>query len=489
MIMSFLKRFSLTIFVLSLTLRSTKSQTNLNSQGSHNDIKNKIQEWWKENNNQVKRNCLDHKPTLPKLPFQGARLRLRIRGYNCLDNTNPSLYLFNGSNKSHYPEGKGKLRLVSETEWSTWPDSEKNAFFERNICYEMMGIKNSEVDEIIGSFKNGSLEGTSKIRFQDNTTFISKFKDGYLHGFLRSWNRNGSLLIVENYKKGVEFGKRWSIVMDHLLYLNADILNAKEKHLSVVFPILTNGSLDDPMLGTFLPHLNVLDDVHDVQITGIDSKTEDCILKISYKKMKKKNYRYILRNKSKFPVDFHKNAPFCKDDSKTSLYPPSQKLHDMFEYVDSLIYGNIFSANQTFFEGCRILWHLKPPAEEVDEVTALRLISNITINETTRTVTAVILGSERPLELELYEFHLNKRLELHGYCDIGIAAKDRLGVPRDNAVDWPPYRIKGMFYNGKLNGIAIIETDTQSFGWVTMKDNVIHGPVVFQGIMPVNPVK
>ena len=46
-----------------------------------------------------------------------------------------------------------------------------------------------------------------------------------------------------------------------------------------------------------------------------------------------------------------------------------------------------------------------------------------------------------------------------------------------------------MFQGGKLNGIAQIETEAHSFGWVTMKDDVMHGPVVFQGLMPVNPVR
>ena len=154
--------------------------------------------------------------------------------------------------------------------------------------------------------------------------------------------------------------------------------------------------------------------------------------------------------------------------------------------MDSLIYGQNYSAKQTFLEGCRILWHLKPLSEEVDDIIARKLITNITFDNITKTSTAVIFG--RTVRIHFEDFVLNQKSELDGYCDIRVALEDRKFVPRDYALEWPPYRIKGMFRHGELNGIALIETDTSSFGWVTMKNGVMHGPVVFQALMPVNPV-
>ena len=491
-------------FVLLFVFLNIKAENTLELQSIHKKIKIQIQEWWEENNNQIKRNCIDLKTTLPKLPIKRSRAKLRIRGFNCPQNTDPSLYLFEGLDKSHYPNGKGKLRLISKTEWSTWPDIEKDNFFERNICYEMYQkyeMKNSDVKEIIGTFKNGSLEGTSKIKFYDNSTIISKFKDGYLHGFYRFWDGTGRLESVENYKKGSIFGMNWNIVMGHLLYSNEDVLNLEEERDTVVFPILSNGSLDNPMVGRFLPHLNVLDDVHTLQLTEIESRKEECMLRIKYQKIEKKDFRYVLRIRIRFSLSYHRSLPLCNIETNSNLDPPPKQLHKLFDYVDSVIYGTndssvikysgneSFVAYQPFFEGYQILWHLKPLTEDIDHSTAHQLITNITFNATRNSNTAIIFGSERPLRIDLHEFHLNKRYELDGYCDISVAVQDRNLVPRDTALDWPPYRIKGMFRQGKLIGITIIETDTQSFGWVTMKDNVMHGPVVFQGIMPFNPVR
>ena len=493
--------------VLLFLFLNIKGENIFELQSRHNKIKNQIQEWWKENNNQIKRNCIDLKTTLPKLPIKGSSAKLRIRGFNCPPNTDPSLYLFEGLDKSHYPDGKGKLKLISKTEWLTSPDIEKTSLFDGNICYEMYEnyeLKNSGVKEIIGTFKNGSLEGTSKIKFYDNSTIISKFKDGYLHGFYRFWDGTGRLESVENYKKGNIFGKRWSIVMDHLIYSNQDVLSLEEKRDTVVFPILSNRSLNDPMVGKFLPHLNVLVDVHTIQLTEIESGKEECMLKIKYNKIEKKDFRYMLRIKKRYPLSYHRSLPLCNLETNSNpdnLDPPPKQLHKLFDYVDNVIYGindsgiikysgnESFLAYQPFFEGYQILWHLKPLSENMDHSMARHLITNITFNATSNLSTATLFGSERPLRINLHEFHLNKRFELDGYCDISVAVQDRNLVPRDNALDWPPYRIKGMFRQGKLSGIAIIETDTQSFGWVTLKDNVMHGPVIFQGIMPVNPVR
>ena len=499
-----MKYISRLILVLLLLFLNINGENTFKLRRRHKEIKSQIQEWWKENNNQIKRNCVDLKTTLPKFPIKGSKPKLRIRGFNCPQNTDPSLYLFNGLDKSHYPDGKGKLRLISKNEWSTWPDIEKDSFFERNICYEMYEkyeMKNTGVKEIIGTFINGSLEGTSKIKMYDNSTIISKFKDGYLHGFYRSWNGSGRLEFVKHYKKGNIFSLSWNIVMDHLLYSNEDILSLEEERQTVVFPILSNGSLDDPMVGKFLPHLNVLDDVHTIQLTEIESGKEECMLKIKYNKIEKKDFRYVLRIKKRFPLSYHRSLPLCNIKTTSNLDPPPKQLYKLFEYVENVIYGKndsgvikyssneSFSAYQPFFEGYQILWHIKPLSEDIDHSTARQLITNITFNDTINSNTAIIFGSERPLRVDLHELHLNKRLELDGYCDVSVAIQDRNLVPRDNALDWQPYRIKGMFHQGKLSGIAIIETETQSFGWVTIKDNVMHGPVVFQGILPVNPVR
>ena len=50
-----------------------------------------------------------------------------------------------------------------------------------------------------------------------------------------------------------------------------------------------------------------------------------------------------------------------------------------------------------------------------------------------------ILGSKRPLRIQFNDFKLNDKLEMDGYCDISIDLEDRYNVPKDIALDWPPY--------------------------------------------------
>merc|ERR1712226_511697 len=144
-----------------------------------------------------------------------------------------------------------------------------------------------------------------------------------------------------------------------------------------MFPILGNGSLGNPIAGSFFPHLQILDDVHQVQLNGIESLEGDCMLKIKYSVAKKKDLRYRLKNNIlESPFTYQQGFPVCNRTIETNLKRPHQGLLDFFQYVDSLIYGNNILANQTSFEGYQVLWHLMPLSEGVDENKALKLISN-----------------------------------------------------------------------------------------------------------------
>ena len=134
------------------------------------------------------------------------------------------------------------------------------------------------------------------------------------------------------------------------------------------------------------------------------------------------------------------------------------------------------------------MWYLKPLLEDIDERKSLKLISNVTFHHVNKTSTAVILGS-KPLRIKFLHLGVTKQEELDGYCDISVIPEDWWLVPRDNALQWPPYRIKGIFIRGELNGIANVGTNTMSSGWVTVKDGVLHGPVIFHGLHPVLPVR
>ena len=487
--MNFLYYCFIFVTFLSSSSESTKDNDISNKIDDHNEIKNKVEKWWKESSNQTRRKCKEEKLTLPKIPILESIKRIQIKSYSCPNNTkHETRYRFHGLDKSNYPEGKGKLKLILNSEWSKLSKDEKNKFNQLGICYEMIAGSQGEIKEIIGIFKNGSLHGPAKIVWTENSTVIANFKDGYLNGYQRTWNGNGDLVMAGYYKKGMEIGSYWKRVKDHLVFVNSEMLKFNHERISLIFPILANGLLGAPVAGSFHPHLDILEDAHDVLLTGIKSSPDECMLQIDYQRTTKKNSRYLLSDKIFMPFSFHENYPLCRNITESSLDKPDEQLLSFFNYVDSLIYGENIFANQTYFEGFKALWHLKPLSEELDQNRAIELISNIAYNDTTNTFSANILGSKRPLKIQFNDFKLNDKLEIDGYCDISIDLEDRYNIPKDVALDWPPYRIRGIFKDGKLNGISVVETNTQSFGWVTMKDNVIHGPVIFHALMPVNPV-
>ena len=186
-----------------------------------------------------------------------------------------------------------------------------------------------------------------------------------------------------------------------------------------------------------------------------------------------------------FPLSIYQSSPLCIQNQNEVLEGPSRRLRNFFNYTDQLIYG---VKPQSFYEGYKIMWYLKPLLEDVNKTKHIKLISNVTFHHVNKTSTAVILGST-PLRIKFLHIGVNQHEELDGYCDISVIPEDWFLVPRDNTLQWPPNRIKGYFISGELNGIVIVGTNTESSGWVTVKDGVLHGPVIFHGLHPVLPVR
>ena len=470
------------LFLDTVSLQRNKAST---EKPIPNHIISSISKWWKQNSDQNPTKCSQNTIPLSKSKMIHYIPRATIQSYTCVDGTSPSQYLFLGLNKTNYPEGKGRLRKISDSEWKTWSITEKDKFISRKVCYHLIESNGVEIKEIIGTFKDGLLHGSTKIKWEDNSTTIAKFSKGYVHGFQRHWNGKGKLTHAGLLSKGLETGFHWRVMLDHLVYTDESIINNEGKRLTLLFPLLKNGSYGNPLSGNLNPHIDTLENVRQVKLISIKSRESDCILKIEYEKTKKQNYRYMLRHKARFPLSMHQSSPFCNRNRSEVLEGPNRRLRNFFKYTDQLIYG---TKPQSFHEGYQIMWYLKPLLEVVNKAKSLKLISNVTFHHINKTSTAVILGS-KPLRIKFLHIGVNKHEELDGYCDISVIPEDWLLVPRDNSLQWPPNRIKGMFIRGELNGIAIIGTNTVSSGWVTVKDGVLHGPVIFHGLHPVLPVK
>ena len=468
----------LTLYLVQVTIETAVVTTN-------DQVKNHLVEWWNKISYQSPMKCSDNKISFPTHTLLRHIPRGMIKGHICKNGNKPDRYLFKGSNKTTtYLSGKGKLKFVSKREWKTWQYIERKEFENRNLCYDLIGNNGVSLKEVIGTFKTGSLHGNAKLKWKDKSFSIATFKNGYIHGFQRSWDSNGNLVHAGVYNKGREVGFHWRMVFGQLAYIDTRLINNGTIPWMLLFPILNNGSLDNPLAGHFLPHLNILENVHLSILTQIMSKDSDCLTTIFYKLAQKQSYRYMIRTQTKYPFNFHTQSQLCTHESSEYSTNPTRKLRDFFKNVDQLIYGN---GNPNVLEGYQVLWHFKPLSDDVNVESSIKFISNITFDNNTNTSMVSILGS-RLLGITFSHITINKHGKLNGYCELNVVSKDRKYVPRDNTLQWPTHNIKGMFTNGELNGIAVVNTNTFSSGWLTVKNGVIHGPCLFHGLQPILPV-
>ena len=205
----------LLLLVFTISTECLKEEIHLHNLGKHNEIKNEIDKWWKQSASTLPIKCKDAKFSFLKLPIVDTIVKISIKSYKCPKNKDPNRYIFSGIDKSNYPEGKGRLKLISEKEWAKWTKKDKDEFNERKICYDIVAGTHSQIKDIIGNFKNGSLHGPAKITWVDNSTVISKFKNGYLHGYTRTWNSQGTLIKAGYHTKGIENGSHWRVNNNH----------------------------------------------------------------------------------------------------------------------------------------------------------------------------------------------------------------------------------------------------------------------------------
>ena len=102
---------------------------------------------------------------------------------------------------------------------------------------ERFGIQqNSEsptkkLSEVVGTFKNGTLEGIAKVKYSDNTTFISNFEHGHPVGMKRTWTSKNNLhdfFYWEGYIKSIA----WTRTYDYLIGMNSSFIR-DEAHSSL----------------------------------------------------------------------------------------------------------------------------------------------------------------------------------------------------------------------------------------------------------------
>ena len=101
---------------------------------NHDNVKEYISKWWKQTSHPNPVKCIEDKDsTETKLKVLDYLERPRIRAFTCNKGTTPTQYLFIGLNKTHYPDGAGKLKAIEKSEWLHWSEAKRSNFTARNV--------------------------------------------------------------------------------------------------------------------------------------------------------------------------------------------------------------------------------------------------------------------------------------------------------------------------------------------------------------------
>ena len=444
-------------------------------------IKASIFQWWKKHDVPKVIKCNHKIPSLYKNNLLNLVARTEIKSFPCKEDE--PFYYFKGFSTNGNVIGNGKLTFLNETEWSKLTENERAEIENRNICFNLPTLGGVNISEIIGTFKNGFLQGKSKVTYRDNFFSISTYKNGHLHGYHRCFNPQGILISVGIYDRGWKIGPHWKYIDGHLLYLDETIIRDKTAP-TLIFSISQNGTLNDPISGNYFPLSGALENVYKSKVLSVTTNDSDCVLDIKYKVLGKENYTYSLYSKSIVPISRNNNKFLCQNtSSKKSSYTVAEKIINWFSLIDNTLRPKKVEWGTTIQMGHEILWQLRPESEEPDIQKSKRLISNIYLNPETKSMKARILGSI-PVKIQFDGEHvkLDTENQLNGYNDINVATEHQKYIPKDTTLGWVPIRIAGKFTHGYLSGYVMVQTSVSSFVWVSVKNGIMHGPCVVYGI-------
>ena len=483
----------LLIVQIHITIAKNKPIEDLNSENhGQNTMSDKekfkalILDWWKNNNVPKPLQCNLKIRSSYKNTYLSKMNSPEIKSFPCKVNKTSPHYDFKGSIKNGYLEGKGKLLFMSNEDWKKLPSDKRKAVKEKHVCFSATHTVNNELmKEIIGTFKNGSLHGTTRITFADDSFSIGTYKNGKAHGYQRSFNQNGSLLDAGLYERGWKIGYHWKNISNHLIYQDKSMVVDDIKP-TIIFPLLDDGTLGDPIAGDYFQHSGTLENIHRISLTKITStNSSDCLLDTQYKLKEKENYTYSIHSRSKFPLYAHKNhSLLCDIIPMNSNNTAPEKLAIWFKSIDEMLIPQTITNNKVDVSSAhQVLWRLRPELEEEDTNKSVKLISDFVLNHKTKNMTARILGSpEVEIMFTGLAVTLDSNDQPNGINDISVVKKYRHLIPKDNTLNWSPTKIVGMFSHGELNGYTFVETNVSTHAWLTIKNGVLHGPSIIYGI-------
>ena len=154
------------------------------------------------------------------------------------------LFLIGKYNSDGGFEGPAKLKMkmnLGSKIINRFPGELKN---ENKTCIRQNSSK--KIAEVVGTFKNGYLQGTGKVKFTDNTTLISHFENSTPVGKQRSWTKQNDLDYFL-YREGKTKSISWFRKPDYLIGANLSFIrDDAHSSLCLVVPLGEFHNLSSP---------------------------------------------------------------------------------------------------------------------------------------------------------------------------------------------------------------------------------------------------
>ena len=479
--------------ISSVDLEPHRASGKMFEDNNYRQIKSTIMKWWRKNNVTKPIECkYKNAKNYHENEFVKFISRPEIKSFPCSAHDTSTRYYFKGMINERFIEGdlegKGRLVFISDSQWSNLShlDSKRKmvmAMKRLNICFKAHDHQGREIKEIIGTFKNGSIHGLTKVTYTDNSFHIGHYKNGKAQGYGRTFDSDNNLRDVGGYYGGWETKYHWRYRFGHILYQNGEMIGNNVSP-TIVFAIATDGTLTNPIAGDYSHYSGTLQHIKRVQLIKVLSSESRCMLDIKYKLSNAENYTYSLSTKKKYSLfghnDFH---ALCNKTKRFDAGNAPKKLKSWISYITDLLDPRSMQYVIGVSRAPEILWQLSPELEQLNVAKSIRLISDVSLCTETKSMKARVFGS-RPVNILFANGHikLNPQLQVHGFNDIKISADHQQYVPKDETLGWSPTRIAGHFSNGVLNGIALITTNTSTDVWATLKNGILHGPCVIYGI-------
>ncbi len=461
--------------LLFLFILQVLSATNLNNEKIHK----KIIDWWTQEASVFKPlKCKLNLPFKEEFSEQFKQLlvkddmRLTLfesRACTKSERVSRNFEFRGGSIVNGQLQGAGKLVLDHKFEFEKGLEH----FNHLNVCLFRGKFRNAYVKEIVGTFQNGTLNGSGKMTFENGVTIISSnFQNGSCHGLQRIFNNKTLESVV--FTQIASKPPKWERVGQFLVHLlDGSTFNtfdySKKSFNGLLIPLDTSQEI---LTGLINDNFQIIEDVHLAEVKS--ANWEFCTPELVWKVGKKQNYDFSYKTK-RIIRRFEEGNEICNGFGKN----PEE---DFVQWQEKVMH---IDKVDLIFERLKELKTELSPVQ-IDKVKQ-EFISNMTIIE----------AKERKLSLNMsiwngpintwhtYGILVDENLQLNGFIHLSI---DKDFVNKTGTHDfmaWSPQTIAGRFVKGVLQGVALIETWKGQIIFGTFVDGIWHGPAIGLGLVPI----